>query len=187
MRRLVRTLLLVTLATALPQLVAAAPAHASCAFDERPLELQLEEAPAVFKGRVTAVRNDGVTARFAVEEVWKGPPLPPEIVVHGGPEPSGIFGTTSATSVDRSWTVGVTYLVFPRGGGDRLEDNSCSPTREWSAELAAARPDDARPPTAVGPPEQGGVRVAPWTAALGGVAVVAGVWAVVLAFRRRSD
>lgn len=184
MRHLAQTLLLVTLVAALPQLVASA-ALASCAIDERPLELQLAEAPAVFKGRVTAVRNDGVTARFAVEEIWKGPALPPEIVVHGGPEPSGLFGGTSATSVDRSWAVGVTYLVFPRGEGDRLEDDSCSPTREWSPELAAARPDDARPPAAAEAGDPGGLPVAVW--ALGGAAVVGGLLAAAVAFRRRAS
>lgn len=185
MPRFLRAVLLVTLASALTQLVAP-PAHASCALDERPLELQLDEAPAVFKGRVTAVRNDGVTARFAVEEVWKGPLLPPEIVVHGGPEPSGLFGATSATSVDRSWTVGTTYLVFPRAEGDQLLDDSCSPTREWSPELAAARPDDARPPSAAESDEPGGLPVPVWAAALGGAAIVGGLAVTLLAFRRRA-
>lgn len=186
MPRILRTLLLTALVATSTQLVTP-PAHASCAIDERPLELQLDEAPAVFKGRVTAVRDNGVTARFSVEEVWKGPPLPPEIVVHGGPEQPGLFGGTAGTSIDRSWTVGVTYLVFPRGEGERLEDNSCSPTREWSPELAAARPDDARPPAATAPGGPGGLPVPAWAAVLGGVAVVGGLLGILLTYRRRPD
>lgn len=135
---------------------------------------------------MTAVRNEGVTARFAVEEVWKGSPLPPEVVVHGGPEPSGLFGGTSATSVDRSWTVGATYLVFPRAEGERLQDNSCSPTREWSPEFAAARPADARPPSAAESGEPGGLPVPAWAAVLGGAAIVGGLVVTLLAFRRRT-
>lgn len=181
----VRSVLLIVLVVALPA-AAASHAAASCMLDERPLEVQVEAATAVFKGQVTGLRDDGVTARFRVEEVWKGPDLPAEVVVHGGPEQSGPFGTTTVTSVDRSWTAGATYLVFPRIEGSDLRDDSCSPTREWSAELAAARPADAHAPTGTAAGDPGADSGVSWwlvpaaALAAGGAGVVATV-----AWRRR--
>lgn len=136
-----RTTPVLLIALVLGLLAPVGAASASCVFIDRPVEERLSEFTYVFKGRVIGLRDDDRTARFAVEEVWRGT-LGPETVVYGGPEQDAGFGETVATSVDRSWTGGATYLVFagtePRG----LVDNACSPTQEWTDELAAARPVD---------------------------------------------
>lgn len=134
------TRLLTALATAsLVGAVGASPALASCMFDERSLEQQVAEADVVFVGTVESTRHGGSTATFRVEEVWRSTvDLPDLVEVVGG---SGQDG--AVTSVDRSYTDFERYLVFPFADGNRLADNSCSPTRPWSEDLAAARPDDA--------------------------------------------
>jgi hypothetical protein len=45
---------------------------------------------------------------------------------------------------DRHWTDGATYLVVPWVDGAVLRDSICTATTEWSDDLAALRPADAR-------------------------------------------
>ncbi|MDQ4130407.1 MAG: hypothetical protein M3133_05370 [Actinomycetota bacterium] len=110
-------------------------ACASCIHDPRPLPVEVAEADIVFVGTVITVADGGRDARIQVEEIWKGPELGEQVVVHGGPEGASI------TSVDRHWQPGARYLVFPRRQGARLEDDACSPTIRWEPPLAAFRPD----------------------------------------------
>lgn len=174
-------LLALLLALALPTTAASA----SCLFDDRPVEDRIGEFEYVFKGRVAGLRDEDRTARFEVEEVWRGA-LGPEIVVFGGPVQDAGFGQTVATSNDRTWIGGATYLVFA-GSEDRgLVDNACSPTREWSDELAAARPADWTEPESTivddveGPSGLGALGI------IGGAVLgIAGVGALV-AHRRRG-
>lgn len=115
------------------------PAAASCALDERPLGQRIDEVPTAFVGTVLSTRHDGTTADVAVEEIWKGAPDIRRVVVQGGSGQDGM-----ATSVDRSFTVGARYLFLPQAEGSLFTDNSCSPTQQWSPELAALRPEDAQ-------------------------------------------
>lgn len=127
-------------------LLSVAPAAADCMIDERPVEQQIADAEIVFVGTVADLQFE-TTAQFQVEEVWKGT-VPADAVVLGGPGEPGVV-----TSVDRFWTVGQRYLVFPQAEGGQLRDNSCTPTREWTEDLAAARPADVTTPQASAPAE----------------------------------
>lgn len=120
-------------------LVATAPASASCIRDDRPLSVKIAESEIVFVGTVLTVDDARRTARVQVEEVWRGPELDEQVVVHGGPD------ARSSSSVDRHWEPGARYLVFPRQENGRLQDDACSPTMPWEPQLATFRPDDARP------------------------------------------
>lgn len=140
--RVIRQVLATALVAVVVSLLGAGAATASCAVDERSLEEQLAEASVAFVGTVTDVRHD-TTAQFEVTEVWLGD-VPERVVVLGGPDEPGV-----ATSVDRTWTVGTTYLVVPTVADGELHDNSCSPTREWSEDLAEVRPAAAHEPDPV--------------------------------------
>jgi hypothetical protein len=119
-------------------------ALASCRL---PLAIQeaVNSADIVFVGTVVGTENGNAWATVRIEEIWRGPDQPASVVVRGGP------GGNTATSVDRSFEVGVRYLFFPFAGENGvLSDNACSSTTPWSAELAALRPAGARvltPPT----------------------------------------
>lgn len=152
---------------------AAGSAHADCALDERPLDVQLAEAPVVFVGRVVDLRH-ATTARMAVDEVWQGS-VPAEVTVLGGPDEAGV-----ATSVDRTWEAGATYLVLPDVREGRLHDSSCTSTRPWTDDLAAFRPATAHAPT---PVEDGGTGLDAWAVVLVGTLLVASV-TVVAVFAR---
>lgn len=179
-----RTLSALSVATAmaLAVLVPTGIALASCAMDERSLEQQVAESQVVFVGTVVGLEDQQRTALFDVQEVWKGPDIPGQVAVRGGPgEPN------MATSVDRSWRPGQRYLVMPYVEGGRLADNSCSPTRPWEDELAQARPDEVRRPTSAGADDGGAATASstPWiVGAVVAVALVGGV-GYVLTGRRR--
>ena len=98
-------------------------------------------ADIVFLGTVTETRNHDSWATVAVAEVWRGPDQPAAVVVKGGPEGN------MATSVDRSYKAGVTYLFFPYADETgSLADNSCTNTVEWSVDLTPLRPEVVRAP-----------------------------------------
>lgn len=128
----------------------AGAAYASCIYDERSTDQQIADARVVFVGTVIEVGNRNRTATFRVEEVWKGGSLPESVKVIGGPEDENAF-----SSVDRPFELGVRYLVFPGGESPDFTDNNCSPTREWSEDLAQYRPgaDPASPEPSAQPPE----------------------------------
>ena len=146
-----------------------------------PIEQALSKAEIVFVGTVTSTSNRDSWATVQIEEVWKGPDQPVSVLVKGGP------GGDSATSVDRTFQVGVKYLFLPYLDGATLADNSCTSTTPWSDGLAALRPAAARAPLSATAGESGfdlGGAIAP----LGVALLVAGVLLVVglLARSRQS-
>jgi hypothetical protein len=136
---------------------------------------RLQEAPVVFVGRVAATENKGRTARVRVEQVWKGGPVADRVTVKGGAEGN------AASSVDRSFEVGVRYLFAPVRDGASFRDNFCTATVEYSGDVARLVPDTVTLPrrSASG---SSGVAV---QAAIALVLVVIGVIVSVIASRRR--
>ncbi len=129
-------------------------------------------ADAVFVGTVTSVANGGRWATVRVEEVWKGPDQPAEVVVRGGP------GGNVATSVDQTYEVGTRYLFAAGISDGNLVDNSCSATAPVDTiDLGAIRPADVRAP--VGGTQPAGDR-GPDLAAAAGPMIVAGIVGVLL-------
>jgi len=135
----------------------AQPAAASCA---PPLTVSdaIAQADLVVVGTVTSARSRNRIATVAVDEVWKGD-VGSRVEVFGGPS-----ADNSGTSVDRTYEVGVRYLIvaynpeahgYPSVFGGRYEDNSCSVTQPWTDGLTTFRPAAAKvfappPPTATG-------------------------------------
>jgi len=97
-------------------------------------------ADVVLVGTVTSVANNDRWAQVAVEEIWRGPDQPAEVVVKGGGADPGMM-----TSVDRTYVAGVRYLFTLTVAGEDLTDNACSGTTEAeSADIDRIRPADAR-------------------------------------------
>lgn len=106
-----------------------------------PLEQAVQTADVVFVGTVTETANRNTWASVAVEEVWRGPDQPMSVVIKGGP------GGNAATSVDRTFEVGVKYLFFPYVDPQAgLSDNSCTNTQPWTEAMVALRPAEPRAP-----------------------------------------
>lgn len=165
----------------LVQLAAPSAARADC-MPPPPIEDAVKSAEIVFVGTVAATSNRSSWASVTVEEVWRGPDQAAQVLVKGGP------GGNAATSVDRSFEVGVKYLFFPYADAGGLADNSCTSTTRWTADLAALRPADARAPVGA-TSGGGGIDVGGLVAPLAVTLLVAGTLLVVgLAVRsRRSD
>jgi hypothetical protein len=147
-------------------------ALASCVIAP-PLEQAVEAAEIVFIGTVEETAQGNRWASVAVEEVWRGPDQPKTVVVKGGPA-----GNT-ATSVDRSFEVGVKYIFLPYvDPAEGLSDNSCTNTQPWTEAMAALRPAGARPPIGeTNAPADGGVDLGGF---VGPAILVAVVFAVLL-------
>ena len=165
----------------LAALWAPAGASASCAFV--PDAAQWATADAVFVGTAISVANGARWATVRVEEVWQGPDQPVEVVVRGGP------GGNVATSVDRTYTVGIRYLFAVSVVDGELADSSCSGTTQADAiDLDELRPPDVRQPAGTAPgSSDGGLDLG----ALAGPVLVVGVvggllLATVLLARRRE-
>jgi len=127
------------LAVAATLVAGSMPAAASCA-PPIPIAQALRDSGSIFIGTVVRLANANRTATFEVDEVWVGPDLPAQTVVHGGAE------TDMFTSVDRTWEANRRYLVFASPVDGQLTDNACSNSQIWSDDLEALRPTDARPP-----------------------------------------
>lgn len=123
----------------------AGPARASCA-PAPPLDKAYADAEVVFKGTVSAAENNGRTATVEVDEIWKGPPLPDSVVVIGGAE-----GENVASSVDREFRVGLTYLFFPNNSSSPFRDNICTSTQPYSP-----KHERLRDPSTSGPGDERG-------------------------------
>jgi hypothetical protein len=137
----IRRLLIAALA--ISWLGLAPPAAADCE-PAGPVADALRTAPVAFVGTVVAV--DGPAARFAVAEVWAGE-VGAEVEVRGLSERSigrSVDGPQGFTEDDRHWTAGATYLVVPWVEGSVLRDSICTATTEWSDDLTALQPADAR-------------------------------------------
>lgn len=147
------------------------------------IKAAVTSADIVFIGVVTATANERSPARIAVQEIWRGPDQPAEVLMR-----VGSVGNV-ATSVDRTVEVGVKYLFVPYLDIDGvLSDNACTSTMEWSPDLEGLRPADARAPIGGATPDAGsdfGGLIGPFVIAL----VVAGVLLVVglLARGRQAD
>ncbi len=168
----------------------ALPAQASCA-ESVPLQEAIATAQTAFIGTVTEVDFDGRVAIFAVDETWKGETGATAIVV-GGPtlaelQAARAIGQDLATSVDRSYELGVTYLVVSYGSQDGvLLDNECSNTQPFSVSLNDYRPADVTPPTMTPPVSDSALPTWTWAALSGGaLALVAGTYMVANAVARR--
>jgi hypothetical protein len=133
---------LLAFAVAVPLLLAGSvSARASCAAPPN-LTAQLSSAEVAFVGTVVATADGGGLARVKVESIWRGPAQPVYLDVSGSP----VAGSNAVSSVDRHYQVGVRYLFVPVAAQRPLQDNSCTPTRPYSASLAAYAPKDARAP-----------------------------------------
>lgn len=134
-------------------LAAPSVASASCALPPGGAVDLWKSADAVFVGTVTALANDGRSAQVRVSETWQGPDQPAEVVVLGGPEGQGV-----ATSIDRTYAVGVEYLfAVTVDANGKLMDNACSGTTETSSlDLKAIRPADVRQPIGGAPTSASG-------------------------------
>jgi hypothetical protein len=150
-------------------------AAASCQ-EFPPLEQHLAQAEVVFVGTVSGITDERRTALVEVEEVWSGPELPARVTVHGGFEDLGF------TTADRYFDEGVRYLFAPSLNAGRLEDNSCTATREWTDDLVALRPSVVATPVPAESDAGPGI-------GLPGLAVGLAILAVgalsIVAFRRR--
>lgn len=115
-----------------------------------PIGRAVANADVVFVGTVVETANRGTWATVRVDEIWRGKDQPSTVLVKGGPPGN------AATSVDRAYEVGVKYVFFPYSDADgSLADNSCTNTTQWTAELAALRPADARSPIGATPEASG--------------------------------
>ncbi len=139
MRRAILAAVAAALVTALP-----GPAAASCAAPP-PLRAALEDAPTAFVGAVVETTNGDRWATVEVSEVWAGE-AGDVVEVRGGPkDPPGPMNV--ASSGDRTFRTGKTYLFVPSGGeGGVFQDDICSSTRGYTEEL-----DDLRPASAAAP------------------------------------
>lgn len=130
--------------------VTAGPALASCA-EPLPIDEAISAAQTVFVGTVSELRFGDRVALFDVEDIWKGAP-PATVVVSGGPSLSDLEaaqaeGGDMATSVDRVYQAGGTYLVVSYASdGSTLSDNACSATQLFTSDLEAFRPSTAHAP-----------------------------------------
>lgn len=159
-----------------------APALALCA---RPPSIAraVEDTSNVFVGTVTGTSSQGRWATVEVVDVWKGDPSA-EVEVRGGPaDPPGPM--MAASSVDRTYRDGETYLFLPyAGSGEVFHDDICSGTRIYEESLDRLRPPGAHEPPRAGgsPPRRGAEPPGPWWIA----AAAVGAAAVVLRWRRRA-
>ncbi len=125
-------------------------ALADCAQPTAPylLELAAEGERSVFVGSVVE-GGDAHRAWLAVDEVWSGPDLAPEVLVRTGPEQlpwpmSEVMAR--ASSADADLVLGDRYLVATY---DDFATSLCS-SMAADADVLAQAPPDASPPTADG-------------------------------------
>ena len=103
---------------------------------------RIAAAPTVFVGTVVYTSDQDRVARVKVESIWRGPGLQAYIDVHGSP----VSGPFTASSVDRHYQSGTRYLFVPVNALPPFDDNSCSLTQPFAADLSAYAPTDARAP-----------------------------------------
>lgn len=145
----------------------AGPASASCA-EPGPLGQALGDAHAVFVGTVTELEYENRVATFNVDDIWTGD-IGATVTVSGGPRPSELEraaeqGLTVATSVDRTYVLGETYLVVSYAAEGRvLLDTNCSATQVYNAELDQHRPTSAHSPS---PAENTSMGLPTWAASV---------------------
>lgn len=147
-----------------------------------PGQIPWADATAVFVGTVTGLASGDRWATVKVEEVWRGPDQPAEVVVRGGPE-------DAMTSVDRTFVLGMRYVFAVTVDGGALLDNSCSGTTPADAiDLDAVRPAEIRQPGSSAPVStSGGLDLGGLAGPVAVVGIVGGLLlATVLLTRRRE-
>jgi hypothetical protein len=128
--------------------IGTAGAQASCAMP-RSLQEQITTAPLVFVGTVVWTADDDRVAHVRVESIWKGPTLSAYVDVHGSPVSGNV-----RSSIDRTYRAGERDIFVLFSNSSPYQDNSCSGTQPFTAEIAAFAPTDARPSAPVSPVEQ---------------------------------
>jgi hypothetical protein len=180
--RTVRAHLLAWSIVALALMVSPAAARASCSAPTT--EAGLESARVVFVGHVTALANRDRTATMEVDWVWKGVDQPEVVTVVGG--------STEVAEVsedDRTFQMGISYLVITPAGRQPFLANRCTATRPYQS-VGSAIPLDyqtavgsekARLPVApVAEAESGGVPIGPVLVIVGAAAlVVVTFWGII--------
>lgn len=159
--------------------IGTAGAQASCVMLPS-LQEQITTAPLVFVGTVVSTSDDDRVAHVRVESIWKGPTLSAYVDVHGSP----VSGFNVHSSIDRMYRAGERDIFILFSDRAPYQDNSCSGTRPYTAEVAALAPVGARPPAPVTPAEQ----VQNWLIQYGlpvGVALVVITAAAFIGLRRR--
>jgi hypothetical protein len=144
------------------------------------LQEQIATAPLVFVGTVVSTSDDDRVAHVRVESIWKGPTLSAYVDIHGSP----VSGYNVHSSVDRTYRAGEQDIFILFSDSAPYQDNSCSGTQPYTADIAALAPADARRPAPVTPVEQ----VQNWLIQYGlpvGVALVVIAVAALLTIRRR--
>jgi hypothetical protein len=116
-------------------------ANASCAAPGS-LRDSLASAPLVFVGTIDTTSDNDRVAHVRVESIWKGLDLPAYVDVHG----SLVSGQFAASSIDRHFRAGERDLFVLYSASAPLQDNSCSATQVYTAEIAAMAPAGARSP-----------------------------------------
>jgi hypothetical protein len=92
---------------------------------------QLQAAGLVFVGTAQATSDGDRVAWVRVESIWKGPDIVQYVSVHGSP-----VSGPSVSSVDRRYQSGTRYLFVLYSADQPLQNNSCSGTQPYTAELA---------------------------------------------------
>lgn len=140
-----------------------------------PIEQAAATAESVIVGTVVSTELEGTIANVLVAEIWRGPDLPTNVRVLGGPG-------GGRSSIDRTFEAGTGYLFTLTVDVDgSLHDSACSSTMTWEPALEAIRPVDVRPPLGdVAPAETDApfdpsVLVAPVGVALGVAAALLGL------------
>lgn len=163
----------------------AAPSFALASCVLPPLfEVSIRRAPAVFVGTVVDLHNRDRSATVEVREVWKGPGISSQVVVHGGAAQGNAF-----TSVDRTFELSLEYLFVPyERNGSVFRDNACTRTTPFREELTRFRPvgtDEPSPtPTTETPPPDVGEGISTVWLAVGAALAGAALIALVLLRRR---
>lgn len=105
-----------------------------------PVQQAVATTDVVIVGTVVSTELEGVIANVLVTEIWRGPDLPANVRVWGGPG-------GGRTSIDRTFEAGTRYLFTLTLDVDgSLHDSACSSTTPWDATLEALRPAAIRSP-----------------------------------------
>lgn len=134
----VRHVTAATLLSVLAVQLLSVPARASCV-GPVPMPTAIKDAAAVFVGTVTEVTNRRRWATVEVTDAWKSD-VDTEVEVRAGPkDPPG--PSSSASSIDRTYRLGQTYLfIVYRGNGSIFRDSNCSRTTRYRPGLERFRP-----------------------------------------------
>lgn len=150
-------LLAAVLAPVLGLFAGGSGAAASCAVSPQQTPSSFATAPVVFVGTVVATSNGDREATVRVESIWRGTEMLTYVRISGTPEPGA-----QATSIDRTYQLGMRYLFVPENSSSPFQDDNCTATQLYTTALASQAPSAARPPHPGGDPSPPGPNVLPW-------------------------